>query len=185
MFRDRYLRTHYDTAQICAGKHLINVHSSSHPESNLKRCSKCGQPTYTACPICNEPIRGCKHIDFEKFTSGNMITGEVNTRVYTYCQKEPYEIPLYCQCGNPYPWTSATLNEIAEIVDLSDELDEVDKAILKEKFPLLLSEQPGTISAAIRIAKILKPFAKTTGAALQAAVASKVIETVLPLLGWK
>ncbi|MPM34912.1 hypothetical protein SDC9_81502 [bioreactor metagenome] len=185
MFQNRYLRTYYDTAQICKGKHLINKHANSHPESNLKRCSKCGQETYTACPICSEPIRGCKHTDFEKFTSGNMITGSINTRIFTHCQSEPYEIPLYCQCGSPYPWTEAMLNEFDEIIDMADELNDDEKIILKEKFPQLLIDSTGTTSAALRISKILKSAEFTTIQALKSAVASKIAGHALELLGWK
>lgn len=184
MFRNQYVGTVFDVAQICKNKHLINKHAESKPELNQKKCSLCGQETYTSCPICKAPIRGCCHTQYRKFSSGNCITGETNYSTQIHCQAD-YEIPAYCECGEPYPWTSAIIEEFNDIISMDDQLDEVDRAILKEKFPLILSEMPGTYSAALRMSKILTNCASQTVLSLKSAVASKIASQALELLGWK
>lgn len=160
------MRSGYDVAQICTNGHLITEYAS---DSSFRKnfCSKCGHPTIINCSHCNNPIRGKYHVP------GAFIHSE-------------YNIPAFCHnCGKPYPWTTATIQEFEEIIDMDDELDIVDKTILKEKFPQLLVDSPGTSAAALRVSKTLKIAANTTVQAIRSAIASKVAGHALELLGWK
>jgi len=175
----------HEVAQICENGHLINDHAGSRQAYNQNACCKCGKPTHTCCPDCRTYIPGCKHEVRQISSSTNPNDRQAKTYSVVTCQKEPYVVPLYClNCGKPYPWTEATLNEIAEIIDMAEEgeLDEVDKAILKEKFPQILIDSTGSISAALRISKILKPVATTTGKALSSALYSKIAGHLFDLI---
>ncbi|MDU2063744.1 MAG: DUF2321 domain-containing protein [Sporomusaceae bacterium] len=177
-------------AIICLSGHVI-ASSDEHIQAHAldTNCEICGSDLITNCPKCKFPIRGTSfHCIARQLSNGINAFGESNgsrTQI-TKSPIGPFKKPAHCyHCGDPYPWTEAAAREFEEIIELSDELDEVEKAILKEKFPFLISEQPGTISAALQINKILKPVMQTTGAALKSAVASKIAGSALTYLGWK
>lgn len=158
----------YDIAQICLKGHLVTSNAGSHPEHKETYCSKCGQSTIMQCQHCNTSIRGAYN-----------VPGVI-------CVGSSFTIPAYCHsCGEPYPWTNATIREFEEIIDMADEIDDVDRAILKEKFPSLLIESTGSTAAALKLSKILKYAEFTTIQALKSAFASKLADSALELLGWK
>ncbi len=161
-------RTYYDVAQICKNGHLINSHAHSNQESNQKACTECGQSTYTACPDCNQPIRGCRHVDREEFVSGNSITGEYKTRIETYCQKVPYKIPSYCHnCGQPYPWTAAKLEAAKLLIEEDDQLGLDEKGILNSVLSDLIVDTPRTQLAVARFKRITSKALSITGDGLK------------------
>ncbi len=165
----------FDTALICRDGHILTscLSEDSH-FLEVSYCLKCRSKTISSCPHCGKKILGCEGVEVECARS-----------VETYYDKTMFKLPSYCyHCAIPYPWTDAALKEVDAIIELADELDEVDKAILKESFPNILIEGAHTVSSSLKIAKILKPLANTTGQALKSAIASKVAAKALELLGW-
>jgi hypothetical protein len=76
-----------DTMQVCVNGHLITQFAFSQPESQKKRCPKCGAATVTACPKCKTNIPGHRHI----------------RGVFAFDTSPP---PSFCEnCGEPLPWT--------------------------------------------------------------------------------
>lgn len=161
-------RTYYEVAQICKNGHLINVHARSHQESNQKACTECGQSTYMTCQDCNEPIRGCKHTDIDKFVMGNSLTGEYKTRLETHCQKESFKIPSYCHnCGQPYPWTAVRLEAARLLIEEDDQLGFDEKRILSSTLSDLIVDTPSTQLAIARFKKITQKALSITGEGLK------------------
>ena len=92
--------SHYFSA-ICTNGHKISDLLET-PHYAYKCCEKCGKQIITACPSCNEPIRGRVKSDFL------IVTPEAT-------------IPAYCRkCGAPYPWTKSAL-EAMELVLKEDD----------------------------------------------------------------
>lgn len=86
----------YDTAQICLQGHCINDSVTTYPRFNEDYCSRCGQPTMTACRHCRAPIRG---------------------HMYQSTATGSYVVPSFChECGAAYPWTEARLVKAKEAV---------------------------------------------------------------------
>lgn len=130
--------SYYDTAQICLNGHVINTMSSSSPQSNQKHCDECGAQTITACPDCNIPIRGYCHVP----------------GVLAFFD---YKKPGYCyNCGEPYPWTIASLEAAQELADELDNLSADERQQLKDSFPDLVKSTPRTVVAETRFKKLIK-----------------------------
>lgn len=179
-----------ETALICEQGHVITDSLEMHFEfKNYSHCPKCGSRLYTKCPNCQSKIFGQA---FTQKTYSLANTREVwqkntNSKLSSIIEKSgEFSCPSYCyKCGKPYPWTAAIIREFEEVIDLSDELDETEKTILKDNFPFLLQDQPGTTSATLKIAKVLTPVMNTTtGKALQSAIAGKFVGKALELLNW-
>lgn len=189
----------FDRAQICKNGHLITKHYNSEAHTQSTYCKKCGAESINKCLHCEKEIEGCLHKEAETVS----FTDELFEYAYSpevdqpdaqdsYFKKDPpicltenYVIPAYCsKCGNPYPWTEAVIKEFEEIIDMDDELHHDEIMILKQKFPNLLAESPGTSAAALKVSKILKNASSATVQALKSAVASKIVNTGLKLLGW-
>ena len=183
-------RNFHETAVICTQGHVLTDSLESHQEFlNYSRCSSCGSILLKNCPVCKAKISGqAFHELTYSLSNGIDIWGNsAGHRLHSERKiAGRFMRPSHCHnCGEPYSWTTAAIQEFEEIIELSEELDEPEKAIHQEKFPLLLSEQPGTISAALQISKILKPVMNTTGQALKSAVASKIVGVALSYFGWK
>ena len=166
------------TALICVKGHVLTscLRDNQH-FLQITYCEKCGSEIISACPSCHQEILGCEEFEYESW---------VYKQVEAYYDENKFSLPAYCHyCGKPYPWTEFTIQTFEEIIDMSDELDEVDKTILKEKFPQILTNSPGTSAAALRISKTLKTASNITVQALRSAVASKIVGHALELLGWK
>lgn len=77
----------YDIMQVCTQGHQITAYLKSQPESGRKFCEECGASTIFACPACNQPVLGYRH-----------IAGVLSTR--------GVPVPKRCgSCGAAYPWT--------------------------------------------------------------------------------
>lgn len=130
--------SYYDTAQICLNGHVINYMAASYPLSNQKFCAVCGSRTITECPCCNSPIRGAFHV----------------ARVV---RSHRYNKPSYCHnCGNPFPWSIASLEAAKELADELDELSKEEQQQLKDTFPDLTKNTPKTVVAETRFRKLMK-----------------------------
>jgi hypothetical protein len=87
--------TIYHTALVCLNGHVETTCLEIAPPTPY--CSICGEPTISACPACDAPIRG-------------MIEGIVSLA------DEP--APQFCyNCGEPYPWTGRALAAADELVE--------------------------------------------------------------------
>lgn len=116
----------YHTAQICLNGHMINHQSDTYAEHNEKFCSKCGQPTITACPNCHAKIRGYYEVD-------GLIVPSVTS------------VPKYChECGSAYPWTQSILDNALELLSLDVDLDSNTKKTIQDAIPNLIVETPST-----------------------------------------
>lgn len=153
---------HFATAQICNDGHVINNDIEHHPECNRDFCSECGAKTISACPSCNEPIKGLyfKTEIYQTPRTGVYIPGERHSNtISTNVPVDPkaeYKVPAYCHnCGSPYPWTESLLKEADTIIDSFDELKYEQRKILKERFPDLLSDSSRTISSALIFSKLV------------------------------
>lgn len=165
----------FEKALICNNGHILTdcIATDQHL-LEVKYCKECGTKIISGCPSCNTEILGCEKYQYEGFMPNSVNTGYSG-----------YSLPKFCHhCGEPYPWMQAILKNLEEIIDMADELDEVDKSILKEKFPELLIESPEATAAALRISKTLKAASNTTVQALKSAAASKLVGHLFELI-WK
>lgn len=82
-----------------------------YPGNLQKYCEKCGVGTIISCPSCQTAIRGY-----------DMDSGVI----------APYVVPSFCyECGKAFPWVEARINAARDLFDELDELDAVDREILK------------------------------------------------------
>lgn len=88
------------------------------------------------------------------------------------------EPPKYCyKCGDPFPWTRASLEALKELAELDDSLDEGDVEDLAVSAEEILSETPKTKVAAIRFKKILSRAGSETATAARELFVDIVAET--------
>jgi len=176
-------RTYYDSARICKNGHLINQHIQLHPETNPDFCNECGQPTFTICLHCKNPIQGCRHTERERVTSFNQLTNEARKRTDLFCQQEFYKIPSYCnQCGQPFPWIEARLKAAKLLIEEDEQLDIAEKETLILNLPDIIVETPNTQLAVSRFKKITSKALTVTGEGLKnilIEICSEAIKTIL------
>ena len=110
----------YDRGQVCLNGHPINARVDTRPHHDEKRCGSCGEPTITACPACEAPLRG------------GLLSGGSAWRPGAYCH----------ECGKTYPWTQRRMDAIdaviAELEGLS--LKEIER--LKQAVPAIVAATP-------------------------------------------
>ena len=122
-------KDYYETAQVCIDGHVITSGIESSPETKSNFCTKCGKKTITNCLSCNEPIRGYHHME------GIILAID-------------YRPPNFCHnCGKPYPWTSAKLDEAQKLSDTLENLSQIERDELKKTIDGLVRESPETNSA--------------------------------------
>ncbi len=152
--------SYYDTAQICLNGHVINTMAASSPQSNQTHCIECGAQTITVCLECNKPIRGYYHIPG--------VVGLFS-----------YNIPAYCyNCGQPYPWTLASLEAAQELADELELLSAEERQQLKNSFPDLMKDTPKTVLAEIRFKKLMKKAGSEAYNGMKSILIDVVSETV-------
>lgn len=185
-WEDRSAR--YNTASVCENGHLFSSCLEHEPEKkHFLFCKQCGKKLLTKCPDCGREIVGCRTVEIIPYhedvdNSKMMVPGNSVVSI----EQDSYISPSYCQyCQSAFPWTKSLLAEIDEIISMADEFDEVDQAILREKFPLiLLPDTPGKTVAALRISKILKTASISTASAFKSAILGKLSGEVLKIFGW-
>ncbi len=152
----------YDTAQVCLNGHVANASSRETPEFNKDHCEKCGVATISTCPSCGTDIRG--------YYWGNMSTAE-------------YHPPAFCHsCGDPFPWTQATLEAARELARELDALDENDRTTLEHSLDDLVRDTPATAVAALRFKKIVEKAGREAVAGFRHLLVDVVSETVKKLI---
>src|SRR5450756_713310 len=119
----------YRTGLVCLNGHVETTWMEIAPPTPY--CSICGEPTISACPDCDAPIRG-------------MIEGIVPLA------DEP--APQFCyNCGKPYPWTGRALEAADELVNDLENLSDEEKELLMKLSLIHISEPTrlGMISYAV------------------------------------
>jgi hypothetical protein len=126
----------FDTAQICTNGHVINQYAASQPGYNSPHCAKCGAPTITKCPKCENRIRGYYHVP----------------GVVSLCGPDP--APGFCaECGAAFPWTEERLSAAREFIRELDRLDDTEKGLLSRSLDDLVRDTPNTTMAVQRFKK--------------------------------
>lgn len=122
----------YYPAFICENGHAISTLSNI---CHDRFCTACGTPIISKCPNCQSGIRG-------KSDEG-------------YAFMIEYKVPAYCPiCGKPYPWTIASIEATASLLDVADEVPLADRETLKKLLPDAISQTPRTQLAAAFAKKI-------------------------------
>lgn len=187
------IQKQYETAQICESGHLITKHYSLYPAEQKPFCPICSSPTICECPSCHAKIQGCLHRIDEEFNLANCFFDdefscpepESITRSECLDENAEYIIPAYCHnCGKPFPWMQANLDEIETLIAMSDDLTGEEKNQLHTLFPNLFTETPHTVSSAITTARLLTKLSPLLKDALKASVGDKIVANALKFLGW-
>lgn len=112
-------------------------------------------------PSCGAAIRGYYHVP------GIVVLGR------HYCR------PAYCyNCGQPYPWTTSSLEAANELADELESLTLEEREQLKNSFPDLLRNTPKSAVAEIRFKKIIKKVGSDAYDGLKTILVDVVSETV-------
>ena len=152
--------SHYDLAQICENGHVANSCARDYPTSNQDHCDKCGSQTITMCPACETEIRGTHHIP--------AVIGF-----------DDYAAPAFChKCGEPFPWTAASLRAAEEMADEMDALSDAEKESLKKTLPDLVRETPRARLAETRFKKLMRKAGKEGVEGMRGLLTDIVSETV-------
>ena len=134
----------YKIARVCLNGHLITNNIDADPVfAEQKCCTICGSEAISYCSHCNAEIRGA-------YSNGFRIDFEDKT-VYAYCHN----------CGNPYPWTEASLEKAEMIIVKLAGVSKKTKKELSKSFKDLMQETPGT-EYAILLAKQALSVCKST-----------------------
>lgn len=154
-------------SQICLNGHVTSLQWS--PQSNQKFCTKCGEPTITACQQCKAAISG-------------RYSGPPRSR-YSALDPEYFQAPSFCpNCGESYPWTQRRLQAAKDLADELDELDEAERDKLKESLDDLAKDSPQTEVAVTRFKKIMSKLGTQSASALKSIVVDLVSETAKKML---
>jgi hypothetical protein len=122
----------YDKAQVCLHGHVINWFAESRQERNQDHCTRCGTSTITACPHCNEEIRGYLH------------TPGVSRLV-------PDGAPSFChKCGHAHPWTQERLDTARELLYHDDKLTIEERNKLWDLLQYVMSDPKSDLVPAKR-----------------------------------
>ena len=124
----------YNTQQVCESGHQITPGIEVYPEKMETFCQKCGDPTLTACPSCETPIRGFPR-QVRRDTLESIVT-----------------VPSYChECGQPYPWTK---KEIVQTFIEFGNLEEEEKATIEQDVENIAKDGAEAELSAHRIKRI-------------------------------
>jgi len=172
--------------------HLINPAATKNPINNKRHCEQCSASTITQCQNCTASIKGpyplldgrepngttimpgfChgmsanRHTGTGNYTRSESITVTKYRDVPSYEVFEDYQKPNFCgECGQPYPWTKASIEAAQELVAENEDLSEVDKASLNKDLPALVTDTPQTPVATERVSKVLAKAGKATADSL-------------------
>lgn len=144
MWRSRFGGTdmsHYESALVCRSGHVITAALGRSPQMAVAYCQDCGASTISACPACDEGIRG-------RYAPGEL--GLMSYRRPSYCHK----------CGAAYPWTQAAREAWREMAQDAEGLTEKERGKLAASIDDLITDTPRTQLAVQR----LKQLAQKVGA---------------------
>ncbi len=156
----------YDVAQICLSGHLINDSTHEFPEANKKFCQKCGKKTITECQDCGYPIRG-------DYVAGAVVV----------VGGSHYKVPAYCEnCGRPYLWTKAALEEATELTKQLPGLSETEKSEIANNLDYLLFDTAKSKPAAVRVKTLLGKSGGDIAGMLRDSIVDVASETAKKIL---
>lgn len=154
----------YDTARFCLNGHLNNAFAGLSPDNNTPHCDQCGQRVIGECPKCKTSIRG----DHQESLSLTFPT------------------PAYCsRCGEPYPWTTATLAAASELISIEESLSPDERTALAKDLPDLISDTPRTKVAMARYRKLMQKAGAQFAGLMKDILVDIVSDVVAKGMGWK
>jgi len=154
--------TQYQIAQICLNGHIVTSDTSDRPGSNY--CVQCGEQTTSACENCNAPIRGIEIAEYVILPLDHP--------------------PAFCyNCGNPYEWTRRQIEAAKDLADEVDNLPEAERERAKDSFVDLLSDNPRTKVAVVRIEKLIGRAGPVAGGAIKEIVTSIATDAAKKMMG--
>lgn len=151
----------YRTGVVCLNGHVVAGDANSEHASPF--CSRCGEPTITACPSCNGNIRGA-------------LSGVI----YVPFSKAPTFCP---ECGKAFPWTERLISAAQELADEVEGIGQADIDRGKASFAALTSDTPQTALAAARVSKLLTKAGPAVGGAMKEIVTAIATDAAKKLLG--
>jgi hypothetical protein len=133
------MRKGFDVAQICKNGHRITGSYLDFPEFRKAFCPQCGEPTITACPACNAPIKGSYREVFS-------------------VAEEP--VPSFCDaCGMAYPWQIVRVANALELLRLRG-VGETEVAEIEKNLADITRDTPRSQAAALRVRMALERAGK-------------------------
>lgn len=155
----------YQPAAVCRRGHAYSDNITR--TQGAEKCSTCGAKILTACPGCDDIIRG------EYYVEGISAIGF------------RYTPPEFCHsCGKPYPWASrqARIWELRNLLDEED-LDEADRLTVSEQLDALLDPDLSEEEQAERWARVKKiaPGFMKSGQKIMESVMTAAIKAQLDL----
>lgn len=142
---------------MCLNGHVTNDSVEDSPEFCKDHCEKCGEETIQSCPNCSTPIKGAYHVKY--FPS-------------------MYSTPSHCyKCGKPFPWIERKTNAAKELAKEIDNFGNDDIDVFSANIDDLLTDNPNTQVAAIRIKKLLVKAGKPVADALYKLLVDVMSET--------
>jgi hypothetical protein len=156
----------YCTASVCLNGHVASADTEKHRAAFSKFCSVCGAQVITACPGCNQPIRGYY------IPPSVSAVGGIFKSLASYCYN----------CGKPYPWTTARLEAAKSLADDLEEMSTEDRAKLKTALDDVVAGGPKAEAGAHRIKKMLGKVSPAVGQAVRKFAVDVASETVKKIL---
>lgn len=155
----------YDVAQICLNGHIITDLAKRYPVHQKKHCPRCGEPTIMQCPNCNTNIQGQYYV-------GGYINGGY----------KPY-LPAFChECGISFPWTIKKIKAAQDFIQEDDDLSETDKKIATDSIPDMITENPNTQVAALKVKKTLSKVGLSVADGVKSILVDVLSETAKKIL---
>lgn len=150
----------YYTMMVCENGHVITDRLEESSRGSAF-CDECGAKNITTCPGCGASIRG------DLIDTGGIAFIGFSSKAPKYCP----------ECGQPYPWTEASIVALKELAELDDALSEEDATVLADSAKDIMSETPKTKVASMKFKKILGKAGKETASAARDLFVDIVAET--------
>ncbi len=156
----------FEVALVCANGHLLNDRAEAQATLNVKFCPECGEGTLSHCPECDTALRG------RFLPEGDPQGGKRLSRPPRFCH----------ECGSPFPWTAERLLAADELAAQLDDLSDEERRLLRAAFRDILTENPRTEVAALRIKRAAEQAGKGAGRILFEVVENLASETAKRLI---
>lgn len=128
----------YGVAQVCPNGHVPTSTANENPAQREKFCRRCGEPTITNCPACDQFIRGRYKYP------GVVVLGDI------------YEPPAFCHnCGSQFPWTERKIASAVELVEVGAELSSEELQQFRSDLAELTKDGPKVQVASFRFKKAM------------------------------
>ena len=153
----------FDVMQVCLNGHKITAMLRSSPELGKGHCPACGAATISECQKCRSEIQGCYQVP-------DALGGRT-------------KVPAFChECGEPYPWTAATLNAARELAEDLKGLSKEEKEALKTSVDDLVHDTPRTTIAATTFKRIVAKTGRRAAEAFKDILVGVISETAKKLV---